>query len=270
MSDIYKVLEGGASPSWFPQVDITDHLVSMLKPRSYQRAPKTLRFSEIGAQCLRQLHYKVNSPDLAEKHRGQTLLKFYYGHALETTLLALTEAAGHTVEGRQEKAHIDLSDGWQVKGSADAFIDGVLVDVKSVTKQSENKFKDGLTDTSDIFGYRLQLGGYAVAFDRTEAGFLTIGKELGNLGYYPISVDKGWVLDRMERAADTVKGSLDALPRIDPVPEGKSGNTKLCTTCSYCAFKEHCYPEARMFNYSKGPVWLVDVKRQPKVEEEIL
>ena len=51
----------------------------------------------------------------------------------------------------------------------------------------------------------------------------------------------------------------------------QSGNTKLCVSCSYCAFKEQCYPEAKQFNYARGPVWLVDIKRQPKVDsEEIL
>lgn len=268
--DIYATLEGRQAPSIFSGVEVTEHLYNTLKPRSYQRAEKTLRFSEVGTPCKRALWYKFHKPELAEKHDGHTLIKFYYGHILEETALALAEAAGHKVEGRQKPALIQLSDGWQVKGSADAFIDGTLVDVKSVTKASESKFKDGLNDQNDSFGYRLQLSGYATAFDQNEAGFFTIMKELGHLGYYPIKVDKGWTLDQMEESASAVKGSLENLKRLDPVPDGKSGNEKLCVTCSYCGFKEACYPEAKKFIYARGPIWLTTIKRQPKVEEEIL
>lgn len=270
IGDIYKVLEGSSDPFSFSSVDVTPHLLKTLKPKSYVRQPNTLRFSEVGTPCPRALWMKVNAPEKAEKHTGQTLLKFTYGHCLEDILLALTEAAGHEVTGRQERAEIPLSNGWRVVGSLDAFVDGYLVDVKSVTKQSENKFKEGLNDENDAFAYRLQLSGYAVAKERTEAAFFTIGKELGNLGFYPIKVDKGWVYDRMEAAVSTVTGSLETLKRLDPVPDGRSGNEKLCTTCSYCGFKKECWPEARKFLYSGKPVWLTTVKKQPRVEEEIL
>ncbi len=264
--DIYATLEGRKTFSKFSNVDVTEHLVKTFEGRSWERPEKTLRFSEVGTPCKRALWYKFHKADTAEPHDGHTLLKFFYGHALEETVLALAEAAGHEVTGRQKPALLELSDGWKVKGSSDAFIDGVLVDVKSVTKSSETKFKEGLVD--DPFGYRLQLSGYSTAFGQTRAGFLTIQKELGHLGFYPFDVDPAWTLDKMEEQASAVKGTLENLPRLDPVPEGKSGNTKLCISCSYCAFKQQCYPEAKQFNYAKGPVWLVDIKRQPKVESE--
>lgn len=266
VEDIYSTLEGRQAPSIFSGVEVTEHLYNVFKPRAFDRPPKTLRFSEVGTPCKRALWYKFHKADTAEPHDGHTLLKFFYGHALEETVLALAEAAGHEVTGRQKPALLELSDGWKVKGSSDAFIDGVLVDVKSVTKSSETKFKEGLVD--DPFGYRLQLSGYATAFGQTRAGFLTIQKELGHLGFYPFDVDPAWTLDKMEEQASAVKGSLESLSRLDPVPEGKSGNTKLCVSCSYCSFKQQCYPEAKQFNYAKGPVWLVDIKRQPKVESE--
>jgi hypothetical protein len=268
IGDIYSTLEGATPFSKFSNVEVNKHLEGVFKREPWVRPEKTLRFSEIGTPCKRALWYKYHKPELAEKHQGSTLLKFYYGHILEETALALAEAAGHKVEGRQKPALIELANGWKVKGSGDAIIDGVPVDVKSVTKSSETKFKEGLVD--DPFGYRLQLSGYATAWGERKAAFFTIQKELGHLGIYPIDVDPAWTLDKMEEAASAVKGSLEALPRLDPVPEGKSGNTKLGTSCSYCAFKEACYPEAKKFLYAKGPVWLVEVKKTPKVEEEIL
>jgi len=51
------------------------------------------------------------------------------------------------------------------------------------------------------------------------------------------------------------------------VPDGKSGNSKLSIGCSYCQFKDHCYPNLRVFKYSYGPKFLVDVINEPRVEE---
>jgi hypothetical protein len=39
--------------------------------------------------------------------------------------------------------------------------------------------------------------------------------------------------------------------------------------CGYCSFRKECYPEARTFIYSNGPVFLVDVKKVPNVLEVI-
>ena len=40
---------------------------------------------------------------------------------------------------------------------------------------------------------------------------------------------------------------LDTIPEpcYDLVPDGKSGNTKLAMECSYCVFKQHCFPKQR-------------------------
>ena len=52
-----------------------------------------------------------------------------------------------------------------------------------------------------------------------------------------------------------------------PVPDGKSGNLKLSIGCSYCQFKDHCYPDLRVFSYSYGPKYLVNVVNEPRVRE---
>lgn len=270
VADIYATLEGSKEPSKFTSVSVNEHFVRALKPREYKREPNTLRFSEVGSQCPRQLWFKYHRPEKAEKIDGNTAMTFLYGHVLESLTLSIVEAAGHVVTGQQKQAVIRLSDGWQIRGSADAFIDGTLIDVKSVTKQSEDKFKDGLPPDKDPWGYRLQLSGYATAFGETEAGFLTVRKERGHFGYYPIRVDHAWTLDKLEERVAAVKGKLDDIPRQELVPEGRSGNMKLCTLCSYCGFKQECWPEAKKFVYAKGPVWLQEIKKQPKVDEEVL
>lgn len=268
VGDIYTTLEGKA-PYWgFSSLDLTPLLKEVYAKSNTikERPPKTLYFSEIGDPCPRKLHYRFNSPHLAEKHDGNTLIKFFYGNMLEDFVLAATEAAGHVVADRQGRAILDLDDGWKVTGRIDAIIDGVLVDVKSTTKYGEEKFKHGLVD--DPFGYALQLGGYAVALGLTSAGFLTIQKELGHLGWYPITVDKKKVISGAQAAVKAVTSDITELPRLDPVPQSKtSKNMKLCTSCGYCPYKKQCWPEMRTFLYSNGPEFLIKVVDVPRVME---
>lgn len=268
VADVYATLEGKEPAGSFSSLDLTGTLQNVFKKASTtkERSPKTLHFSELGDPCPRKLNYRVNSPQLAESIDGNTRLKFFYGDVLEAVVLNLAEAAGHTVHSRQQRAMLELDDGWKVTGYIDAVVDNVLVDVKSTTKYGEEKFKNGLQD--DPFGYKMQLGGYAVALGHSTTGFLTIQKELGHLGWYPIEVDKKAVMDGAQAAVSYVQRSVEELPRLDPVPQSKtSKNTKLCTSCSYCPFKKQCWPNMRTFLYSNGPEFLIDVVDTPRVTE---
>lgn len=268
VSDIYSTLEGKTISSSFSSMDLTESLQNVYAKANTikERPAKTLYFSEVGDPCPRKLHYRVNSPQLAESIDGNTRLKFFYGDVLETLVLSLAEASGHSVSDRQGRATLELSNGWKITGRIDAVIDGVLVDVKSTTKYGEEKFKNALVD--DPFGYRMQLGGYAVALGFSTTGFLTIQKELGHLGWYPISVNEKEVVQGAVNATEVVSQELTDLPRLETVPQSKtSKNKKLCTSCSYCPYKKTCWPEMRTFLYSDGPVFLTEVVDVPRVTE---
>jgi len=266
LDDIYKLVEGGTSPStannhvhvsydkWFNKEERT-------------REDKVLYFSEVGDPCPRRLWYKYNMPSVGEKPDGRSLLKFFYGDILEELVLNVAEDAGHSVTSKQERVTYEVGDGWVVRGRIDAIIDGVPVDVKSVTKYSEEKFKNNLVD--DPFGYYQQLNGYATTLNADNAGFLTIQKELGHVNYYPIEVNKGLFKLQAEHAVETVSlESLNSIQRLEPVPASKtSKNKKLCTSCSYCNFKKECWPEMRTFLYASGPEFLVEVVDVPRVME---
>ena len=75
------------------------------------------------------------------------------------------------------------------------------------------------------------------------------------------------IVDRVKYIKQLVEGDEPTEYCYDPVPDGKSGNMKLAMGCSYCQFKEHCYPNMRVFAYSYGPKYLVDVVKEPKVQE---
>ena len=267
VSDVYSVISGGI-PNATSNTDVTVSYDKWFTPRSQEREDKILYFSEVGIPCPRQLWYKYNAPEIAVKPDSNLLLKFFYGDILEELVLNVSESAGHIVEKKQERVLYEVGGGWYVRGRIDAVIDGVVVDVKSVTKYSEEKFKGGLVD--DPFGYYQQLNGYAAALNNDTAGFVTIQKELGHINYYPIQVDKGFFAQQADFAVETVTSNIAEIPRLEAVPQSKtSKNKKLCTACSYCSFKGECWPEMRTFLYSHGPEFLVDVVDVPRVMEVV-
>lgn len=225
--------------------------------------------SNIGKPCERQLYYSVNNKQDAEPLRPEAHLKFMYGDLIELLLLFLAEASGHTVEGTQDEQEIE-----GVKGHRDGVIDGVVVDVKSASTYSFKKFKEGNLVNDDPFGYLDQIQSYLHAGqtddkvrDKSRAAFLVMDKTLGHLcldihGKTDVPIEKIYQHKKEMVASETPP------PRgFDPVPEGKSGNEKLGINCSYCEFRKKCYPNARVFLYSSGPVSLTKVARTPNVPE---
>lgn len=247
-----------------------DLLRRRLQKREVKSGEGVLRFSSLGKQD-RQLWFQANMPDAGEKMPGKQNFKFLYGDTIEVLLLFLAKEAGHTVENTQKKVECD-----GVYGSIDAEIDGVLTDVKSASSYSFEKFKSGSYLFDDPFGYISQLAGYASALGHKRAGFLVADKVNGDIAF--VDFDEGYIAGnppgpRIEHLRNVIKSETPPPRCYDPVPEGKSGNMKLGIGCSYCPFKEVCYKDAnggkglRKYFYSRGPVWLTDVKREPKVEE---
>ncbi len=270
VKDINRSLSSATSSLAMPDTVVAHDIARLYKPDTGTRQEKTLYFSEIGEPCLRKLWYKVNDKTGGEELPPSALIKFQYGNMLEDLVLKLAYNAGHTVEKRQERMTYELAEGWKVTGKIDAVIDGVMVDVKSVTANSEKKFAEGLVD--DPFGYYTQLNGYAVSGGYSSAGFLTIQKELGHINYYPFNVSEKLFKLRAETAVQVVQlANPDKLPVLASVPQtATSKNQKLCTACSYCPYKKKCFPALRAFSYSFGPVFLTKVVDEPKVREIVL
>jgi hypothetical protein len=245
-------------------------LRSRLQKREEKRGEEVLRFSALGKRD-RQIWYQANKPEVAEKMPGKQNFKFLYGDVLEVLLLFLAKEAGHTVEDCQKGVECD-----GVKGSIDARIDGVLVDVKTASSYSFEKFKSGSFVFDDPFGYISQLSGYANALDDRRAGFLVADKVHGDICFTELDeayIEGNHPAPRIERLREVIGSSVPPERCYSDKPEGKSGNRKLDIGCSYCPFKEDCWSDAnegaglRKFFYSRGPVWLTEVKKEPKVDE---
>ncbi len=240
------------------------------------REKPSLRFSNIGSPCGRKLWYSINTPHDAEPLPPQARLKYLIGDIYEQVLLFLAKVAGHEVKGEQDELYIS-----GVKGRRDAVIDGVTIDVKSASSQSFDKFKWGLTEDQDSFGYLKQLGAYLAggANDDTVkqkdvAGFLVGDKTTGDIC---LDIHPSTGLDfvaLVEEKKIEVSQPYPPGRAFNPVADQKAGNMKLPTFCSYCDFKFKCWEKdanngkgLRVFNYSNGPRYLTKVVFEPAVPE---
>lgn len=243
-------------------------LRTRLKKREQKKGEEVLRFSALGKQD-RQLWYQANMPEKEEKMPGKQIFKFLYGDCIELLLLFLAKEAGHDVQDMQKRVSAD-----GVNGSIDCTIDGVLVDAKSASPYSYQKFATGAYLFDDPFGYVSQLSSYANADGHDRAGFLVAEKVAGDIAF--VELDNSYIKGNPPepRIAHLRKVIADPEPPkrcFSPVPEGKSGNMKLGIGCSYCPFKDECWKDSnggkglRKFFYSRGPVFLTTVKREPNV-----
>ena len=274
VQDIYALMESKEAD---PSVDVEAEIekfgegVKALMRTEFGRKKREdnrkLRLSNIG-RTDRYLWNHFNGTD-GEKLLPHTYIKFMYGHLIEEMLLFLTRMAGHTVTDEQKVCEVE-----GVVGHMDCKIDGVVTDVKSASSFGFKKFKDGSLVDDDSFGYIDQIKAYAYDCGETQVGWLTMDKANGHLTYLKYDLEntdseklKEPIVDRVKHIKQLVEGDEPTEYCYDPVPDGKSGNMKLAIGCSYCQFKEHCYPNMRVFKYSFGPKFLVDVVNEPRVEE---
>lgn len=239
--------------------------------------PNVIYASEFGNKCVRQLWYKMNFPHQAAPIGASARFKFFYGDIVEESFLALVQLAGHKVEHRQKEVEISYpgSSRFRIRGRIDAVIDDVLVDVKSVTTRGFEEFKSG--HGGKKFGYADQLALYNMGVGAKEKGFVYVDRQLGHFGYSKetASLTKEKVISKLVLIEEHLEEmhKHEGFGRLAPEPEGASGNMKLCTECSYCAYKKDCWQDAnggkglRAFSYSNKVVFLTKVAKEPKVME---
>ncbi len=225
----------------------------------------TLRMSNLGTPCARQLWYQINRPGTGEGLRPWTYIKFLFGDIIEELLLLLAKTSGHVVKDEQR-----VLDVGGVKGRCDGTIDDVLVDVKSASSRGFDKFERGLRKDDDSFGYLTQLGLYnhASGDSKRPAAFLALDKQNGTIAL-DVHTDLGDIDYEAlveERKTIVAAGSPPARGFSDKA-HGESGNRQLGLNCSYCSFRNTCWPGLRTFLYSRGPVFLTKVERIPDVPE---
>lgn len=247
---------------------VAGNLSQQLEDQKNERVPR-LRLSAIGKPS-RQLFYELNKAP-KESLSPTVLFKFQYGHILEELFLYLAKEAGHDVQEEQKTVTIG-----GIEGHIDAYIDGVLVDVKSASPFGFLKFKNGTIRDNDSFNYIPQLASYSQAEGNPDGAFIAINKVSGELALCKFSKEELQAVDirgHIKRQKDVSSATKVPQRCFEAVPEGKSGNMALSTPCGYCPFKLHCWRDAnngeglRAFSYSNGPKFLTKVSKLPRVFE---
>ena len=278
IKDIYKLMQNKLTDSEVDaeaEIDKFGEACKDLMRKEFLNGKRSdsrkLRMSNIG-KTDRYLWNHYNNVGPTEKMQSHTLVKFMYGHLIEEMLLLFVRLAGHTVTHEQAYAEVQ-----GIKGSMDCKIDGVVTDVKSASTYGFKKFKDGSLAFDDPFGYIDQIKGYARSEGETKVGWLAMDKANGHLTFlkydledeeapaYPVL--KKDIEERIIHIKEMVNQEEPPELCYETVPDGKSGNMKLATGCSYCHFKHACYPNLRAFAYSYGPRYLTEVVNEPKVQE---
>lgn len=273
INDVVRKKDG-----WFTEELSKDYSDELSKRLAYhfndKRDRPTLRMSGLGPKCPRALWYSIHHPEMAEPLPPGAEIKFAFGHMIEALIIVLAKAAGHEVLGEQDALELD-----GIVGHRDCVIDGCIVDVKSASSISFQKFRRADYPMVDSFGYLDQLDAYVVASNddpivrsKDHGYILAVDKQLGSLILYKHLVRPQAIRDRIAKYKEIV-----ALPSPPPCEckvetEGKSGNIRLSgPNATYNAFKYCCHPGLRKFLYKDGasfkPVYLTKVVRKPDVAE---
>lgn len=274
VSDVYALIEHGVDVPDDAVQALSDTLASVIKDRiegykDNKKKPHTLRMSNVG-KGARVLWYDQRD-DVSFTPTPADKIKFLYGDIIEELLLFLVKQSGHIVTDEQKEVKLN-----GIVGHIDCIIDGAVVDAKSVSPFSFDKFSRGslLDYGQDPFGYVSQLSGYAEALGCDDAGFLAMNKSTGELAF--LELDELTRTDTGERIHSLKKAmKSDQPPERCYVDEedGKSGNRKLGKNCSFCRHKEECWSDTndgkglRKFKFARGYKYLTKVEKKPKLEE---
>jgi len=212
-----------------------------------KRGEFSLRMSNLGRPTC-QLWFEKNHPEKALPLPTNFIMNMMIGDIVEAVFKGLLTEAGVQYED-SEKVTLDV-DGESINGTYDLVIDGAVDDVKSASDWSY-KYKFDSFDTlkkGDAFGYVGQLAGYAKASGKRAGGWWVVNKANGKFKYVPASnID---MEEELSKLSDTVKKVKEnKFERcFEPIPETfrkkPTGNTMLCTTCSFCDFRKECWPDA--------------------------
>lgn len=226
----------------------SDISAALHKQFNEQRSDKfRLRMSNIGRpRC--QLWFEKNKPELKETKPTKFLLNMIVGDIVEAVFKGVLRASGIKFSDNA-KVVLDLGD-TKIAGEYDMILDGSVDDIKSTTNYGfTSKFTDAMSlQQNDDFGYVAQLVGYAKAAGKSVGGWWVVSKESGDYKYISASeLEADAVLAHIKETIAYINEDKPFERCFTDEPEtyrkAETGNRKLCKTCSYCDFKQSCWPQ---------------------------
>lgn len=210
-----------------------------------------LRMSNIGRPlCQLQLE-KLNTPK--EPPDNFFAFKMIYGDCIELLAIVILKAAGVNVQSEQ----ISVSNEAGIEGTYDVEIDNKIYDIKSASawawlhKFHNQTIQDLWTD--DPFGYVCQGIGYSHSVGKRFGGWIAINKETGQWTVLDAVYDAAFekeVLDKIAYNQKVIESNAPFKKCYSDVPEiyykVPTGNRVLDRVCSFCRYKEHCWPDLKL------------------------
>jgi len=193
-----------------------------------EKDQRKIRISGIG-QCERKQWYGAHNYE-QEEQPDKLALTFLQGHLMEALIKAVIKISGHKVKDEQTKLSVA-----GVQGSCDAVVDNELVDFKTASNWSFDKFKDDHIK-DDSFGYLEQISAYAHALGKKKAHFIVLNKNTGELKLTSVNTLKN-IEDHVIYVKDVVS---KAVPPDHPI-WAVNANGELDMRCSFCGFKQECH-----------------------------
>lgn len=211
----------------------------------------TLRMSNVG-RPLCQLQLERNRAP-REAPDNFFSMKMVFGDLIELLAIVILKSAGVNVQSEQ----IQVSSEYGIEGTYDVEIDGRIYDIKSASTWAfNNKFKGcSIQDiwADDAFGYVCQGIGYATSVNKPFGGWIVICKETGEWWVVDAEYDDAFKLEVLAKIDYNQKVYSSDAPFkrcFDDVPEiyykVPTGNRVLHRTCSFCSYKEMCWPDVKL------------------------
>lgn len=216
-----------------------------------------LRMSNLGRPgCILQAErFGFNREPAAYSDR----MRNAFGDLIEATAIAIMRQAGVDVRGEQTQVSLEVA-GKMIDGTLDVTIaepDERVYDVKSSSSYNfKHKYKDATLETlwkeGDDFGYVTQIYCYSQASGIPVGGLIIVNKEDGQWAIVePPPDDKGLRQEALKKAAENVVRLISDKPFSkdfslieETFRKRKTGKKILCTNCSFCSYKETCWPTA--------------------------
>lgn len=266
--DIYSMLSSPKTPDAKNLEKLGEDIKQITKDRlekTYDSTGKpTLRMSNIG-KPLRKL-WMDNKYPVKESTSSVSEMRFLFGNIIEALLIFLIKESGHSYTDEQKT--VTLGD---LVGHIDGKIDGKLVDIKSASQYSYKTFKTMGADRYaeyDDFGYLGQMSAYAEAEGQEDAYQLFFNKSSGELLLLHIPKEMIYkVSDKIQPIRDALASDTVPPDLCNPEIEEKNGNKRIAKGCTFCQHKYRCFPDVRVFEYSKGPEYFSKVVKEPNVLE---
>lgn len=211
----------------------------------------TIRMSNVGRPlCQLQMEAAGHKGNVRGYNARMVSL---FGDVVEACAIALIQASGNNISDKFGRVSLPVG-GITLEGTFDVVISGKLYDIKSCskyqwdTKYGPNGSFERLLDGDD-FGYVAQGYGYAKARGILFGGWIVINKNTGEwniLEAPPIDKLPYDVLKKIEDNIIALKSNAPFKRQFVDVAETfrtkPTGNYVLGSTCSYCDFKDKCWP----------------------------